>query len=812
MILQFEQMKYISFFLVLGLTIGLGILVSVPLGKIPPLAPLLDPFHGFWPNSQSEDELAEEELQLQNIASPVIVVYDQNLIPHIFAANETDLYRAQGYVTAQHRLWQMDFQTMAAAGRISEIVGPLALDLDRMTRRKGLAFGAEIGLQYLQANDPVTYALAEAYADGVNQYIDQLNAAQIPVEYKLLNYKPEKWSTFKSLLLLKYMSDMLMGDKDLEYSNLRKILGPEILDKLFPNYPSDLDPVIETGKLWDFQALTISKPDSIDYPSDKLVLDPLPQPAEGAGSNNWAVSGSKTKNGKPILSNDPHLGLNLPSIWYAMQLTTPAHSAKGATLPGALGVISGFNQNIAWGVTNATKDARDWYKITFQDQSRQTYKYGEEWRKTNFRIEEIKIKDQETFFDTVAYTHHGPVVYDRSFNADRQDVNFALKWTVHMGSNEQKTFMDLNKAKNHADYNEALNHYVAPAQNFVFASKSGDIAMRIQGKFPLKWDTQGKFFMDGADPRMDWQGYIPNEHNPSTLNPERGFVSSANQHPTDPSYPYYVFDNSYEHYRNRRLNGKLTQMSNITVDDMKALQFDDYYTLASEALPVLTDLLGDGTITDPKAKEYLALLKSWDFYADPYQEAPTIFHIWWEETYQHVWKEWKDFGAPVVKPNNFTTVELLSKDPQSPFFDLKKTDNIEFAKDHVQAGFEAMLQKMKNWEADEGEYQWAAYKKTSIQHLVPQFGSFSVKNVFTGGGSGMLNATSARTGASWRLVVELGDEMTAFGIYPGGQSGNPGSKFYGNFIPIWANGEYVDFKFRTQNQIEGMLFKTTLKN
>jgi penicillin amidase len=247
------------------------------------------------------------------------------------------------------------------------------LDLDRITRRKGLAFGAELGLKHLQENDPQTYALAEAYADGVNQYIDQLDAAQLPVEYKILNYRPEHWSVFKSLLLLKYMSDMLVGDRDLEYSNLRKILGQEMLDKLFPAYPSQLDPVIESGKLWEFEALAVSKPDSILYPSDPLVIDPLPHPAEGAGSNNSAVSGSKTKNGKPILANDPHLGLNLPSLWYSMQLTTPEHSAKGATLPGALGIISGFNENIAWGVTNATKDARDWYKITFQDDTRKAY-------------------------------------------------------------------------------------------------------------------------------------------------------------------------------------------------------------------------------------------------------------------------------------------------------------------------------------------------------------------------------------------------------------------------------------------------------
>ena len=804
-------MKYLGFFIALAITVALAIAVSMPIGPVPPIAPLLDPNHGFWQNSYSEDELAKDELDLSNLNSPVTVVYDENLIPHIFAENEEDLYRAQGYVTAKHRLWQMEFQTMAAAGRISEVVGNVALELDRMTRRKGLGFGAELGLKYLQENDSETLKLLEAYADGVNQYIDQLSPGQVPVEYKILNYRPEHWNAYKSLLLLKYMSDMLMGDRDLEYSNLRKILGQEMLDKLYPEFPTESDPVIEESKTWDFTPISISKPDSITFPNDLLVIEPLPQPEEGTGSNNWAVSGSKTKSGNPILANDPHLSLNLPSLWYSMQLTTPTHSVKGATLPGAIGVISGFNENIAWGVTNATKDARDWYKITFKDNSRKTYKYGNEWRATDFRIEEIRIKGEATYQDTVVYTHYGPVVYDRTFRGDRQDVNFALKWTVHEGSNEQRTFVMMNKAKNYEDYNTALDHYSAPPQNFVFASKSGDIAMRIQGKFPLKWKGQGKFFMDGADPRMEWQEYIPNNQNAATLNPERGFVSSANQHPVGQSYPYYVFDNSYEHYRNRRLNNRLRELSEITIADMKALQFDDYYLHAEEALPVMIALLGTVSESDSRAKKYVDELKNWDFYADPNQKAPTLFYIWWEKTYDQIWEKWSEFGVPVVLPNNYQTVQLLEITPNDSIFDLATTPVRETAADHVKIGFQEMLDSMKEWEEKEGDYSWANYKRTSVRHLVPQFAPFSVNNIYTGGGRGILNATSERSGASWRMVVELGEEITAFGIYPGGQSGNPGSKFYSNFIPIWANGEYINFNLRKKEQSEGVLFQTILK-
>jgi penicillin amidase len=803
-------MKYIPFLLVLAITVGLAILVSIPIGQVPPIAPLLDPNHGFWQNSLSEDQLVREEIDLDRLSAPVKVVYDDNLIPHIFAENETDLYRAQGYVTAQHRLWQMEFQTMAAAGRVSEIVGPMALELDRMTRRKGLTYGAELGMKYLQENDKETLALLEAYADGVNQYIEGLNAARIPLEYKILNYRPEPWSAFKSLLLLKYMSDMLVGDRDLEFSNLRKILGEAGLNKLFPEFPSQNDPVIEKERVWDFDPLPVTRPEGINYP-DETILAPLPQPEEGTGSNNWAVAAKKTKNGNPILANDPHLSLNLPSLWYAMQLSTPSHTVKGATLPGALGVISGFNTEIAWGVTNATRDTRDWYKITFQDESRRSYRYGNEWKSAELRVEEIKVKGQSDFIDTVVYTHYGPVVYDRTFGSDRQDMNFALKWTVHTESNEQKTFLMLNKAKNHEDYNLALDHYAAPAQNFVFASKSGDIAMRVQGKFPLKWPGQGKFLMDGADPRMEWQGYIPNSQNASTLNPERGFVSSANQHPADSTYPYYVFDNSYENYRNRRLNSRLTQLEQITVDDMKALQFDDYNLQAAEALPVLIRLLGDHKADSPEAIKYLDELKSWDFFATPNQKGQTLFSVWSSETYESIWRELMSNGAPIVRPSSYQTVELLAKMPTDSIFDVKSVEGLQTAEYHVKVGFDSLLTQMAKWEVEEGDYAWANYKRTTIQHLVPTFKSFSAANVFTGGGSGILNATGSRHGASWRMVVELGGNIQAFGIYPGGQSGNPGSKFYQNFITPWANGEYLDFKLRDDGEAEHVLFQTILK-
>lgn len=806
-------MKYIIFLISLILALGLAITLSINLGQTPPIGYLLDPYHGFWQNSYSEDDIYQEEIDMKNLISDITVHYDKHLIPHIFAQNQEDLYRAQGFVTAQHRLWQMEFQTMAAAGRVSEIVGAQALDFDRMQRRKGLGFGAEAGLQELLQNDPESLRWIEAYSDGVNQYIETLNYAKLPVEYKLLNYKPEPWTVYKTVLLLKYMADMLVGDRDLEYTNMRTMIGEEWMDTLFPDFPDMVDPVIESDRNWDFKPLQIKSPENLNYPSDTIKVNPMPSPEPGVGSNNWAVAGSKTQSGNPILANDPHLSLNLPSLWYVMQLTTPDYSVKGATLPGALGVISGFNENIAWGVTNATRDVRDWYSIQFRGEDRTEYLYNDQWINSSLKLEEIKIKGQSSFIDSVIYTHYGPVVYDKNFRTENQLSNFALKWTAHMGSNEQLTFIKLNLARNHQDYLDALDHFTSPAQNFVFASKSGDIAMKVQGRFPLKWDQQGKYLMDGNDPVYEWQEFIPSDQNPSTLNPSRGFVSSANQHSVDISYPYFVFDNSFEHYRNRRINQKLSSMSNITIEDMKELQFDNYHLHAAEALPIMLKYIEEDTLStrDQVNSEILNILQSWDYYTRPEQKAPPLFEIWWKNFEKMAWSKWKTNNQPTVLPNKYQTTKLMQENPNHGAFNDPSTDRRENARMLVRESFDQMVEEYNTWIEEGDGDTWAAYKKTSIQHLVPNFRSFSYERIETGGGRGIVNATSERHGASWRMVVELGDQITAYGIYPGGQSGNPGSKFYGNFIDRWARGEYLTVNLRSRDQSNNILFSTTFK-
>jgi penicillin amidase len=367
----------------------------------------------------------------------------------------------------------------------------------------------------------------------------------------------------------------------------------------------------------------------------------LVKPHPDNGSNNWAVSGSKTKNGAPILCNDPHLGLNLPSLWMEMQISTPEFNAYGASFPGAPSIIIGYNDHCAFGFTNGGRDVRDYYEIKFKDETRNEYWFNNAWQTTTFRYEHIKVKGQPDYIDTVAYTLFGPVMYDKSFSGFREKRNtnnkdFAVRWKAHDASDELLIFNMLNRAKNYSDYQAAVTNLHTPGQNCVFASKNGDIAIRTQGEFPAKWEGQGDFIMPGTDSSYLWQYMIPQDETPFQYNPERGFVSSANQKPTDTAYHYYPGWKSFPIYRGISINRKLSAMQDITPQDMMALQTDNYNVLGETAAPLLVRNI-DITKLNPKEVSYLDILKTWNFKNDNDSKAATVFVLTWKCFYDTIY-------------------------------------------------------------------------------------------------------------------------------------------------------------------------------
>ncbi len=787
----------------LSATIVLFIVLSISIGPAPPLGPFLNPNTGFWANAVTGDSKSQTiSLDSGELRDSVRVYFDEYQIPHIFAQNDHDLYFAQGYITARDRLWQMEFQTYAAAGRLSEFLGPRTVPYDRYQRRIGMGFAAEQALKGINKNENTREAV-EAYAAGVNAWIKQLGPEDYPLEYKIMNFEPGKWTPLRSALLFKNMTYTLAGrNSDLRMSNTRAYLGDSFISEVMDLDPSWNDPTIPSGTPWNFEPLEVQKPNSNFQPSTAQDLQPF-QPDPMNGSNNWAVSGSKTKSGYPILANDPHLNMTLPSIWYTLQLHSPSVNAMGVSLPGAPSVIIGFNEDIAWGTTNVGADVWDWYEIEFRDSTLAEYRYDGEWRDTEKRIEEIKVKGSETITDTVFYTHHGPVVQDFSGESMRSGIPklHAMRWIAYEESNEVNYFLKINRAENYEDYRNALRDFKSPAQNWVFADQK-DIALTVTGQYPLKWENQGRFISDGSDPLYDWQGWVPFEQIPSVKNPGRGFVSSANQDPTAPDYPYYLDDDFAPFERGKRINERLGAMNEITREDMQKLQLDNYSYHAAKVLPMMLETLDTDTLSGT-GKESVRLLAEWNYHNDSSEIAPSIFKYWWDALYREIWSdEYNSVEAGMSWPERDQVAYLVLNRPELSWYDNMHTDEKETLEMLINRAFYRAMNNLKEEYGTMGDnWQWGNVSDTDIGHLA-QLPGFGKEDLFTGGGAESVNAIRGSHGPSWRMVVELGPEIKAYGLYPGGQSGNPGSPFYDNMIDDWNAGELYPLWFIKNETVE----------
>ncbi|MES2430833.1 MAG: penicillin acylase family protein [Bacteroidota bacterium] len=785
-------MRILPFIISTAITAGLVITLNSTLVLPAPLGKLLSPQHGIWQNAESATKDFSADLSFPQLQGKVNVYLDDRLVPHVFAENENDVYFVQGYLHAKFRLWQMELQTHAAAGRASEIIGDVALNHDREFRRLGMGYAAEIAVKEME-KDPEIKAECDAYTAGVNAYITTLPESKLPLEYKLIGYLPEKWTNLKTMLFLKYMSyDLASGEYDIEMTNAKSFFGKDDFMKLFPSVQDSLDPVIPKGEGYLPQTIFPVAPEHSDsiYLSNKdLALIEREKPDRDNGSNNWAVNGTKTRSGAPILCNDPHLGLNLPSLWFEMQLSTPTFNAYGATFPGAPGVVIGYNDSCAFGFTNGGRDVRDYYEIQFKDDSRKEYWFDSAWKQTDFRVETIKIKGKPDYIDSVAYTIFGPVMFDKSYAGGRTAGNkyYAVRWKAHDPSNELKMFNLLNHAKNYADYAEAATYLHTPGQNCVFACKNGDIALRAQGEWPAKWKGQGDFVMPGTDSSYMWQGMIPQSEVPYQYNPARGFVSSANQKPADSSYPYYLGRN-YPLYRGFILNRELNRMTGITPQDMMDLQTSNYDVVAELAAPIFIKNIQQDKLSEEE-KKYFEMLRSWKFNDDIHETGATVFTVLWNKFDSTVYTdEYAKAPEVIMHPFESSLLEGVLKDSAYKFLDNVTTSQIETLPDVVTIAFKNAVPDLRKLE-NEKRLEWGKYKATKVNHLT-KLAPFNRTDLPIGGSKHCINATKETHGPSWRMIVSLTPETEAYGVYPGGQSGNPGSRFYDNFVDQWAAGKY----------------------
>ncbi len=809
-------MRIVPFIISAIITTSLIILFDTPLSvnhsKTPRLGFFLSPQKGFWQNAEPVNAEFNGNINIAGLKGTTEVYFDDRLVPHVFAQDENDAFFVQGFLHAKFRLWQMEFQTYAAAGRLSEIMGAESgsvdfLAIDKYFRRLGMVYAAENSLKKMES-DPQTKAALDNYTAGVNAYINSLKEKDYPLEYKLLNYKPEQWTNLKTSLFAKYMSfDLASYEQDFEKTNAKSFFTKAQFEKLYPYGQDSLDPINPEGTIFKKAGLIMSIPKDADslyfnY-KDTIAIPAKPvKPDENNGSNNWAVAGSKTKSGRPILCNDPHLDLNLPSLWYEMQISTPGYNAYGVSFPGAPSIIIGFNDSCAWGFTNSERDVKDYYEMKFRDSTMKEYWYNGDWQQATFRDEIIKIKDAPNDTEHIAMTVFGPVMYDKNY-PDKLHTNkaYACRWAAHDPSNELKTFMLLTHAKNFNDYTNAITTFQCPGQNFVFASKSGDIAIKQQGSFPAKWKRQGDFVMPGISSSYAWKGTIPDSENIIMHNPVRGFVSSANQYPYDTSYPYYL-GGTFEYFRGTLINKRLSAMQNITTQNMQQLQTDNYNLLAEMARPALLKYISQSNLNTDE-KKYLNIFITWNLRNDATEIGPTIFTTWWDSVMTCMYNdELSQSRLPMPDVKTTTLLHALLRDSAYEFADNINTPQKETMSDIVTLAFKKTIPVLQQAEKN-NTLVWGKFKDSGVRHIL-KLKPLSRLHLFAGGGKSIINAYQQYNGPSWRMVVELTDEINAYGAYPGGQSGNPGSKYYDNFIDTWVEGKYYKLSIFKKEEMQNL--------
>ncbi|MDP3940177.1 MAG: penicillin acylase family protein, partial [Deltaproteobacteria bacterium] len=589
------------------------------------------------------------EITLRDLGGPVRVYRDESAVPHIYAENELDGLRAQGFVHAQDRLFQMDFSRRAATGRLAEIVGPVdapwedltvhlkgatMVDMDHFIRVLGLAQAAE---ESVKAYSDRMVSCIEAYVRGVNDYIERCGK-KLPVEFKLLRYEPEPWTATDTIAISKLLSLQLS-------TSMRTILALEGLRERFPEHDRKLRDLFPT------------------YPADGPVTTRLkhPVPVHGLdlrevmaleqhfreyvggggahlGSNAWALAGSRTVTGQPFLCSDPHLLLLTPSVWYLNHLNVDAEGLNviGSSLPGAPGVVIGHNAKIAWGMTNVMADDADIYVEEVHPEDTRRYRAGDDWVDMEIRREFYKVKGGKDETRDVRITRHGPVITDtvagRVCPGVARDV-LALKWCAHEPSSDFENFYRLNYANNWTEAVEAMEGYGGSPLNMVYADVEGNIGYAMAGKIPLRRGGKGLLPIDGRPvEENEWAGFVPYALHPRVLNPDEGYVATANNKVVDDSYPFYITDLWEPPYRVMRIKEMIAEREKHTLTDMARMHMD---VVAVQAREFIKDVLASDDVErwceDSIVREAWKRLVAWDGACATDSVASAIWHVFFAE-------------------------------------------------------------------------------------------------------------------------------------------------------------------------------------
>ncbi len=753
---------------------------------------------GGWLYLRSSLPKTSGAVSLAGLDGQVEIVRDADGVPHIFASTDNDAFFALGYVHAQDRLWQMEFQRRTGAGRLSEILGEATLDVDKFLRTLGTYRASESAWPALSMQ---TKLAVEAYVAGINAWIGE--GRTLPIEFLILGVKPEPWTVYDSMVWSKMMMWDLGGnwDDELLRTLLLSAVGRERAAELMPGYPVRATTILAADTAGSLLAL------------DAFLTDSLQLGGLDVGSNNWVIGGGHTESGQPLLANDPHLGASIPSIWYLVELQGDRLHVTGATFPGMPIIPIGHNDNIAWGMTNLGPDVQDLYIERINPQHPNQYEVDGEWVDMTIVAEEIVVKgEEEALLYAARSTRHGPLISDVSGKAA---APLALRWTaLDRGDTTAVAFFDMAYAVSWEEFTAALQDYVAPSQNIVYADREGNIGYYGPGRIPIRAKGDGTAPVPGWDSDYEWQGWIPFDELPHAFNPPEGYIVTANNKVVADDYPYFISSSWAPPYRAERVVELVEQMSaggrKLSRADMIAIQSDQVSRQVRELLPYLLAV----DPQDERQAAALDYLRGWDSEMGVESVAPTIYTAWFHQLGLIIFED--DLRGAVYDQfadhKHASFLASVLSESANPWCDNVLTVPLENCADAaaraLQRALDALAEQLgKNM----ARWQWGEVHQVSYPHnpfseagaLRPIF----QRQIANGGGPYTVNVGPYRLSEpytqahvpSYRQIVDLSDWNSSLFMHTTGQSGNVLSRHYDDFIERHQAVDYLRMSFGREN-------------
>lgn len=762
-------------------------------------------------------------LGLAGLQNQVTVERDTWGVPHIRASSVEDLAEAQGYVISQDRLWQMDLLRRVARGQLSEILGPATLDIDKEYRTLNFSRTAEREAQQM---NPEMLKIMEAYARGVNRFIDQ-HTAKLPMEFTLLRYKPTPWRVSDTLVISAYMYRTLTDTRhaELHRAVVMAKVPAEIAKDLYSE-DAAMDHFVVGDPGVDKNPHVLSKADSDEEDDDEMDYDDVLKANRGVepqrpsdsrstvgpdimssfaaqtrqwlgagdrdvrrmlGSNNWVVSGAHTATGKPLLANDTHLELTIPPIWYEVHLTAPGWNVKGFTLPGAPMVVLGHNDRIAWGFTNNRANVLDMYLETFNPANPDEYRVNGQWRRAEVYDDVIHVKGASDEHLRVVVTRHGPVVDHRG------DQSYSIRWTALEPGGLINSYNWLGRAQNWKEFREMLSHVWGPGQNVIYADVDGNIGYTVAARVPIRKKGHGTVPVPGDTDEYEWTGYIPFEQMPQSFNPESGLIVTANARVTGPDYKPYLTDDWEEPYRTARIYDLLHDKHDLRPEDMLKVQTDTY---SYPHVFVAEQLIAAAKLTPPKdtrTRKLIEEAKQWNGIADANSTVVPFLDATMYRALNSLLEPYLGKECALYDWRRLAFLQRILTERPARWLPAvyKSYDEL------LTAAADRAVKELETETKDPNveDWTWKRFNYLDMLHPIGRTGPLkkllSVTDEPQSGTDYSPRAASRDHGPSERFVANPADWDQSIILIPAGQSGQPGSEHYKDQFSYWFEGKAI---------------------